>query len=219
LTAQLLPETPLQNAVSRRDLERVREQLAAGADPNAPGTLGHTALHIAAARDQPAIIQALVDAGAQVDVRDEAGNTPLLVAATEQPPATAAIRALLRAHADPDAANLAGASPRAFALARRLPELTKIFARSPSDPASESVPRIEIAASTPSKLTLEIDGRALTFLGEPVIAPNGSTERILYTGDMAHYDDGTPLDQRLRPLIRSYLTAQRSVYEEQPPRS
>jgi ankyrin repeat protein len=45
--------------------------LVTGADPSIAGTLGRTALHVAAARGQPKIIQALIDAGAQVDVRDE----------------------------------------------------------------------------------------------------------------------------------------------------
>jgi ankyrin repeat protein len=66
MTVRSVPESPLQTAASHRDLNRVRELVADGADPNLPGPLGHTALHTAAARDEPQIAEALIDAGAHV---------------------------------------------------------------------------------------------------------------------------------------------------------
>ena len=60
--------------------------LNAGANPNAAGS-GYTALHIAATRRRDAIVQALADSGATLNVRDHDGLTPL--AAALKPPASA----------------------------------------------------------------------------------------------------------------------------------
>jgi hypothetical protein len=196
-----VPESPLQNAASHRDPHRVRQFLTDGADPNVPGPLGHTALHTAAARNAPTIAQALIDAGAHVDATDDAGNTPLLIAVTTPEPAIDAIDVLLAAHADPDAPNHAGATPRAFALTRESSALRERFTT--DTPGTDTqVPEIEIITSTPSKLTLSITGNAITFHGELVRTESG-TDRILRVGTMATHDDGTPLDSQLRPLILS----------------
>ena len=50
--------------------------LAAGADPNAKGPQGQTALHIAAQRGFNAIIKVLADGGADVAIKDSEGRTP-----------------------------------------------------------------------------------------------------------------------------------------------
>ena len=211
MAAHIEPESPLQNAVSHRDLQRVRGLLADGADPNLPGPLGHTALHTAAARDEPTIAQILIDAGALVDATDDAGNTPLLIAVTTPKPALNAIDVLLAAHADQDAVNEAGATPRSFALARKISAVRSRFtATAPG--SGVKVPDIEITTSTPGKLTLSIAGNALTFYGELVLT-DGGTDRILRTGDMAQFDDGAPLDPELQPLILSFLVARRFTYE------
>ena len=64
-------------------------------DPNARDRFGYTALHAAARANSPRLIEALVQAGADVDALDNDGHTPLLVAAGAQrqrdvnaPPAT-----------------------------------------------------------------------------------------------------------------------------------
>ncbi len=203
-------ESALQRATSYRDLPRVQQLIATGADPNEPGPLGHTALHTAAARDEPTIAQALIEAGAHVDATDDAGNTPLLVAVTAPKPALSTIDVLLSAHANADVPNQAGATPRTFALSRKLPTLRSRFPAVPD--SGPSLPDIEIVASTPSKLTLAIDGSAVTFPGELVLI-DGSTDRILRLGDMAHFDDGTALAPELHPLILSYLVARRFSYD------
>jgi len=208
---QFVPESPLQTAASHRDLQRVRRLVADGVDPNLPGPLGHTALHTAAARDEPTIAQVLINAGAYVDATDDAGNSPLLVAVTAPKPALNVVDVLLAARADPDAANRAGATPRAFALARRSSALRSRFTAATPGSAS-MVPDIEVIASTPSKLTLGIEGKAVTFPGELVLT-DSSTDRILRVGDMALFNDGAPLDPQLCSLILSFLVARRFNYE------
>jgi ankyrin repeat protein len=88
-------ETPLHAALCKPDspahTEVVRVLLTAGADPNRttkPGvqtgcfmrdvrTKGETALHRAAAFGTEEAVQMLLDAGASVEVRDTAGDSPL----------------------------------------------------------------------------------------------------------------------------------------------
>lgn len=61
----------------------IRELLAAGADANADDGHGSTALHLAAERNQPAILQLLIEHGARLNPLNEHGWTPLHCAARE----------------------------------------------------------------------------------------------------------------------------------------
>ncbi|MGQ0531482.1 MAG: ankyrin repeat domain-containing protein [Caulobacteraceae bacterium] len=97
-------ETPLHNAVSRAGrpdyVYVVRLLLEHGADPNArtvPGrescafmrdvrTKGETPLHRAAAFCDPVIIQALIEGGGDLTLRDAQGDTPLSWASWHQRP-------------------------------------------------------------------------------------------------------------------------------------
>ena len=197
-----------------RDRARVAALLAAGVDPDGRGPLGHTALPSAAAIGEPDLVRLLLTAGATPEVRDDAGNTPLLVAVVHGKRALAAVDALLAVGADPDAANDAGATPRAFALAARDKEIGARFAGDPDVPTTVSpLPRIEIAVSTPSKLTLAVNAHELTFSGELIVTEGEERERILYIHALARFDDGAEFDPGLTPLILSYLTAHRFVYE------
>ncbi|MEM1054582.1 MAG: ankyrin repeat domain-containing protein [Bacteroidota bacterium] len=81
--------------------EHVRCALAEGADVNAPvpNEGGATPLHIAAGWDRAEVVRALLDAGAEIEVRDESGMTPFLSASDGQ--GIEALRLLLAAGADP----------------------------------------------------------------------------------------------------------------------
>jgi ankyrin len=72
--------TPDAEADERLAVEGVKIALGAGTDPNAANADGSTALHLAAARRQNRIIQALVDGGAKLDVKNAKGQTPLALA-------------------------------------------------------------------------------------------------------------------------------------------
>ena len=63
-----------------RTLEAVRAALELGADVNAVNDVGNTALHAAAHVKSTAIVQLLADRGAAIDVANERGDTPVLVA-------------------------------------------------------------------------------------------------------------------------------------------
>ncbi|OQD71041.1 hypothetical protein PENPOL_c001G08641 [Penicillium polonicum] len=89
--------------VSREKQERsyryVKLLLAHGADPNSMESLGSgesrsemvPVLHVACLYDQPKIVQALLEAGADLNAKDARGHTPLYTAATCRSNITAAL--------------------------------------------------------------------------------------------------------------------------------
>ena len=87
-----------------------------GADPNAHGLMGRTALMAALQHEVapaiPAILQALLSAGAEVDARDQLGWSALHIAASRD---AAAVTTLLRAGAAVDARGHHGETPLFYA--------------------------------------------------------------------------------------------------------
>jgi ankyrin repeat protein len=100
--ASLSLEQRMIDAIEAGDVEAVRAVLDAGLSPDAPmggpAADPQTSLHRAAVADQPAIVTALIEAGATVDVAS-GGLTPLMLAASYAGPET--IQALLDGGADP----------------------------------------------------------------------------------------------------------------------
>jgi hypothetical protein len=74
----------LARAAQRGDADMVREQLAAGADPNAADAEGWRALHIAAYDDNAAVVRVLLAAGADPALRNDRGETALDVAQRQE---------------------------------------------------------------------------------------------------------------------------------------
>ena len=72
---------PLHRAAFWGHLDVVEYLVGAGADVNARGVFGWTALHEAAAGGAVAVVEFLVAAGADVDARDDGGSTALSSAA------------------------------------------------------------------------------------------------------------------------------------------
>lgn len=113
-------------AVNLDDPDCIRLLVRHGADPSAPVSGGHTALHQAVGAGYLDALHALLESGADVDRRDGGGLTPLMLAVTTGD--SRPVRALLDAGADPclrdrsrrDVATLAAAAgqPR---IADRLP--------------------------------------------------------------------------------------------------
>ena len=68
-------------AVRATQLDRVRELLTHGLDPDARSAGGRTALHAAAEEGILEAAQLLIEAGASIDARNSAGDTPLHCAA------------------------------------------------------------------------------------------------------------------------------------------
>ena len=103
------------HAVSSGSLGEVTSQLAQGADINASDDEGLTALHFAAIEQNPEIIDALISHGADVNVVDKYGNTPLARAVFYYRGSTDVIPLLLNAGSDPEKQNLHGVSPKSLA--------------------------------------------------------------------------------------------------------
>ena len=87
--AAIIPEEE-----ERLALEAVTLAVALGADVNAVNQAGDTALHAAAALGMTTVVQFLADSGANLNVTNESGRTPLGVAPRE--PARQSTAALLR---------------------------------------------------------------------------------------------------------------------------
>lgn len=94
----------LHAAIKSGDIDRVRSLLADGRDPNIPDTSvpsgSASPLYLAAVHGHLDIIQALVSAGADVDIKNAEGWTPLHYAAHYAAPGM--VQTLLNAGADPN---------------------------------------------------------------------------------------------------------------------
>jgi len=108
-------------AVVHRDLPKVVDLLARGADPNEEdGPSGQRPLLAAASNGDVEFVRALLDAGADVNATDRNGNTALSNAVYEYSDDrhgdyVPVLEALLEHGADPDKKNLHGVSPRKLA--------------------------------------------------------------------------------------------------------
>ncbi len=96
----------LHTAIKSGDIDRVRTLLANGRDPNIPDTSvpsgSVSPLYLATVHGHLDIIQALVSAGADVDIKNAEGRTPLHYAAHHYA-ALGMMQTLLNAGADPNA--------------------------------------------------------------------------------------------------------------------
>jgi ankyrin repeat protein len=102
-------ETTLLEAVERGDRAAAISLLAKGADPNAPGPDGTTAVMWAAANDDPELVRALIRGGADVTLKNHFGTSALTEAAIIG--SAPIIDALLKAGADPNTKNPEGETP------------------------------------------------------------------------------------------------------------
>jgi ankyrin repeat protein len=101
-------QTPLLDAANAGDLAGVRDALADGAAIDGHDQDGRSALSLAALRGDAPMVKFLLTQGADPNLQDEAGDTPLLLAAGRN---SAVTRALVEAKADVNLANLEGRTP------------------------------------------------------------------------------------------------------------
>jgi len=128
---------------TRSEVERA---IRAGANVNAANENGWTALHFAALyNDDPEVVKLLLENGANIDARDEYGDTPLMNAVISQFPRH--ILLLLNHGADPNVVNNAGETASDF-LPEHMPDgdeeaWQEVYGRlAAQDPVSELGSRI-----------------------------------------------------------------------------
>ncbi len=93
---------------------------------------GEGALHIVVKRNDPTYTRFLLEHGADPDIRDNAGTTPLMLAVTQNEPAC--VEALLAHHADPNVANDNGETPLIRAVQMRNLGLVRTLLKAGADP-------------------------------------------------------------------------------------
>lgn len=111
--------TPLVEAIAFQQMEVVEALLERGADINAPGPVGRSALHVEAPNLDPKMIKWLLERGANPDARDDDGATPLHHAALflgtvdefEGIDVESALDLLIESTSDIDAASSHGQTP------------------------------------------------------------------------------------------------------------
>ena len=73
-----VPDISIHEAVQDGNIEAVKQHLAAGTDVNGTGEeLGWTPLHLAAYKGQNEIVELLIAKGANVNAKNDIGETPL----------------------------------------------------------------------------------------------------------------------------------------------
>ena len=119
--------TALHSAAVEGRMSDVRRLLKDRVDVNAADEAGSTPLHFASQQGYDEIAEALLDAGALVDVKDSWGNTPLWKAVFAFQGDPRLVRLLLERGANPDAVNNSGRTPRGMAAKLDRPGMRFLF--------------------------------------------------------------------------------------------
>ena len=108
----------LHNAVIEKDLDKVKSLIKDGWDVNETDYNHWTPLHYAAQDGLYSIAEVLISSGAEIDVKDDYGKSPLLVAAFNYPigDSEKVIKLLLKNGADKFLKNDYGISPYSMAI-------------------------------------------------------------------------------------------------------
>ena len=119
----------LLQAAAAGNTRRLREMISEGTDPNLrSASTSATAMHMAAQHDRHAALEALVERGAKVDVRDREGATPLHWATQEGRHRAAAV--LVRAGAAVEARDSQGRTALHRAARQGHADLARLLIRS-----------------------------------------------------------------------------------------
>jgi hypothetical protein len=172
--------TPLLAGVASGSVAVVAVLLAAGADVNAAGKGGWTALHSACQRGHPELVKELLGAGASCTARNDDQNTPLHYAA-RRPELGEELLAVLAARGEPGAANKAGETPLFLAAWRDHEAAVRLLLRCGASPL-----RATATGQTPLHAAAMFGSerccRALLAAGADPLARDASGQR---PGDVA----------------------------------
>jgi ankyrin repeat protein len=123
---------PLAVASAKGHVDVIEALIAGGADPNqVGGELSWSSLHTAAQFNQPGAVAALVKAGANINLANCHGDTPLSCAAFHGH--REAMVALLLARAAVNIANIEGVSPLYIAVQEGRVEILKLLIKAKGD--------------------------------------------------------------------------------------
>jgi len=129
-------ETPLMHAARAGSADAVRLMLLAGAKVNARENWnGQTALHWAAAEGHGAVVQALIEGGADIRQRSNAGTSPFLFAVRRGD--MASVQAFLAAGADVNEKRVDFATPLLVAIINGHEDLVDLLLDKGADPNAE----------------------------------------------------------------------------------
>lgn len=176
-TAPAGSEINLMHAVKQRDLDSVAIALDSGADPNGNGG---EAILFATAIGTTEIVALLIDRGANVNVKDEHGNTPLFFAAGKCGTGSLPmVRAMIARGADVNARCIGGMTPLQQACMSGRPEVVGFLLASGADVSvtekSEGDTALHIAADRAGSEHTRANLRIIDLLfgyGADVNAPN-----------------------------------------------
>ena len=161
--------TPLHQAVRAKDVATVREivETTIGTALDIATVEGVTALHLAAATDQPDVLQLLIDRGASVNSRTRLGFTALHWAASRD--ALDSVAVLLRAGADIDALARNDITPLHWAASRDAARAVQMLLDAGADPnartlAGDTPLHVAIRQSTYSQAAIVLAQFSLTTL-------------------------------------------------------
>jgi ankyrin repeat protein len=150
-------ETPLMHAARAGNVEGVRLLLVAGAKVNArEGWNGQSAIQWAAAEGHSAVVEALIEGGADIRQRSNAGTTPFMFAVRKGD--MRSVKALLAAGADVNEKRVDLATPLLVAIINGHEDLVDLLLEKGADPNVEGGSTdlsVQGSRARPIKITLK----------------------------------------------------------------
>lgn len=147
--------SPLFHAVQMCNVKSVDVLLKAGADPHATDVFGNTLCHTAVVCQATEGLRLLIDAGMNVDVRNEHGCSSLhytvpdaILGASTDADCADIVKILVAAGADVDSADMRGHTPVWRSVAARCPVVTKTLIEAGASVSQRLVELSRAAAAT-----------------------------------------------------------------------